>query len=67
MTEEQERIATACRAAAEHRRYDAGMNGMTHDGGAQTLEALVDAWVAGLNGDTPEHLRDIAERHGRPR
>lgn len=55
-------IAYAARQDAERKRNDAAGGGSMHDGGAGQLEAVVDAWVAGLEGKIPKQLQSYADQ-----
>lgn len=44
---------------AQRDRDNAGMSGSLFDGGASTLEAIVEAWVSGMLGEMPTTARVV--------
>lgn len=60
-----DRIAELARIDAENKAESAAYGGRMDDGGARFLNAIVDAWEAGLRGAVPSSLAEYESQEQR--
>lgn len=62
ITQDQQRLIDLALKDAAAKRENAGYNGERSDGGASIIEGKVEAWKAGLEGQTPSWMKKYEQQ-----